>query len=387
MSDATGAHAPIAKVPLRVIAREWGRIGVIGVGGPPAHIALLRHLSVERHHWLSSEEFEHAVAAANLLPGPASTQLMIYSAWRLRGARGALVGGISFILPGLVLIIGLSVLFFAHHPSRVILGAALGAGAVVPAIALRTAWQLAQPSWHNASDRSTRLRWSAYAALGVGSALFVPALVVIALVGCGVAEILARHEGPRHALAAGLATVHTVVLGGLGALAWIAFKVGALSYGGGFVIIPLMQHDVVSTYHWMSGAQFLNAVALGQITPGPVVLTVSAVGYAAHGLGGAGLATVVAFAPSFAFIIVGARHFDRLRQNPTVLAFLAGAGPSVIGAIGASAIALAMLISHLWQGAVLAAALAWLLGLRRGSTSMLLGAAVLGALISGVVPV
>jgi chromate transporter len=117
-----------------------------------------------------------------------------------------------------------------------------------------------------------------------------------------------------------------------------------------------------------------------------VVLTVSAVGYAAHGLGGAGIATVVAFAPSFAFIIVGARHFDRLRLNTTVLAFLAGAGPSVIGAIGASAIALAMFITHLWQGAVLAAALTWLLGLRRGSTTMLLGAAVLGALISGVVP-
>jgi chromate transporter len=387
MTEATGATAPIARVSLRVIAQQWGRIGVIGVGGPPAHIALLRDLVVQQEKWLDAEEFEHAIAAANLLPGPASTQLMIYSAWRLRGVRGALLGGLCFIVPGLILIVGLSALFFTHHPSRFILGAALGAGAVVPAIAARTAWQLVTPSWRHTTSTVARVRWSVYAALGAATALFAPALVVLALLACGAVEILARRTNVRHGLLAGLATVHAVVLGGWGALSWVAFKVGALSYGGGFVIIPLMQHDVVSTYHWMSGAQFLNAVALGQITPGPVVLTVSAVGYAAHGMTGAALATVVAFTPSFVFVIVGARHFERLRRNSTVGAFLAGAGPSVIGAIAASSIALAMLMSQAWQGAVLAVALLWLVGLRRSPTLMLLGAGVLGAVLSGVVPV
>ena len=98
-------------------------------------------------------------------------------------------------------------------------------------------------------------------------------------------------------------------------VAWVAFKVGALSYGGGFVIIPLMQADAVSRYHWMTGGQFLNAVALGQITPGPVVQTVAVVGYAAAGLAGGLLAAAVAFAPSFAFVLLGARRFDRLRAN------------------------------------------------------------------------
>jgi chromate transporter len=387
VSESTGATAPIAKVPLRVIAREWGRIGVVGVGGPPAHIALLRRLSVERRGWLSAEEFEHAVAAANLLPGPASTQLMIYCAWRLRGTRGAVIGGLCFILPGFVLIVGLSALFFAHHPARVILAAALGAGAVVPAIAARTAWQLAVPSWRATSQRAVHVRWTLYLVVGVVAALFAPALVVLALVACGAIEVIARRTASRHGLLAAAGVVHGVVIGGVGALAWVAFKVGALSYGGGFVIIPLMQHDVVSTYHWMSGPQFLNAVALGQVTPGPVVLTVAAVGYAAHGLSGAALAAAVAFAPSFAFILLGARYFERIRTNPSVLAFLLGAGPSVIGAIGASAWALAMLITHLWQGALLAGALIWVFALRRGSTSMLLGAALVGIIISGVVPV
>jgi chromate transporter len=387
MTEAAGAFAPIARVPLGVIVREWGRIGVIGVGGPPAHIALLRSVMVEREEWMSAEEFEHAIAAANLLPGPASTQLMIYCAWRLRGARGALVGGLCFIAPGFVMIVALAALFFAHHPAHFLLGVALGAGAAVPAVAARTAFQLAVPSWRNLPARATRVRWALYCALGAAAALFLPALVVLALVACGAAEVVARHPSARHGLGAVLASAHVAVLGGLGALTWVAFKVGALSYGGGFVIIPLMQHDVVTTYHWMTGAQFLNVVALGQVTPGPVVLTVSAVGYAAHGLSGAALATVVAFAPSFCFILLGARHFDRLRLNSSVAAFLAGAGPSVIGAIGASALALALLMTHLWQGPVLAAALVWMFALKRSSPVMLIGAALIGGVISGVVPV
>ena len=125
--------------------------------------------------------------------------------------------------------------------------------------------------------------------------------------------------------------------GGLGALAWVALKVGALSYGGGFVIIPLMQGDAVDRYGWMTDTQFAGAVALGQVTPGPVIHTVTAVGYAAAGVGGALLAAVVAFAPSFAFVLAGAGRFDALRDNAAVRAFLDGAGPAAIGAILGSA--------------------------------------------------
>jgi chromate transport protein ChrA len=125
--------------------------------------------------------------------------------------------------------------------------------------------------------------------------------------------------------------------GGLIALGWVAFKVGALAYGGGFVIVPLMQAEAVGHYHWMSSAQFLNAVALGQITPGPLVQTVAVVGYAAAGVGGGLLAAAVAFAPSFSFILLGARRFDRLRADARQ-AFLDGAGPAAVGAIIGSAI-------------------------------------------------
>jgi chromate transporter len=173
-----------------------------------------------------------------------------------------------------------------------------------------------------------------------------------------------------------------VVIGGLGALAWVALKVGALSYGGGFVIIPLMQHDAVTTYHWMTGAQFLNAVALGQVTPGPVVQTVAVVGYAAGGVGGGLLAALIAFAPSFFFILFGGPRFDQIRANRMVEGFLTGAGPAVIGAIAGSAIPLGLSFSHLWQIPVLGGALVWLFVARRGVVSGLLIAGAVGIVVA-----
>jgi chromate transporter len=165
---------------------------------------------------------------------------------------------------------------------------------------------------------------------------------------------------------------------------WTALKVGALSYGGGFVIVPLMQADAVHVYHWMSGGQFLNAVALGQVTPGPVVATVAAVGYAAHGIAGGVLAASVAFAPSFSFILLGGQRFERLRQNAAARAFLDGAGPAAIGAIFGAAIPLTGALQEQWQYLVLVAAAVALLVLRRGIVQTLLAAGAAGWLATVV---
>ena len=175
-----------------------------------------------------------------------------------------------------------------------------------------------------------------------------------------------------------LAVAVPAAAGGLLAVAWVAFKVGALSYGGGFVIIPLMQHDAVHTYHWMSGAQFLSAVALGQVTPGPVVQTVAVVGFAAAGVGGGLLASLVAFTPSFVFVLAGARHFAALRRNARVQAFLTGAGPAAIGAIAGATVPLGLELAHLWQLGVLAAAASWLIALRRNVALAIAGSAAVG---------
>jgi chromate transporter len=425
-------------VPLRTIAREWGRIGCIGFGGPPAHIALLRALCVDRRGWISAAEFEDGVVTTNMLPGPASTQLAIFCAWRLRGTLGALIGGACFIVPGLIVILGLSAVFLAPHPPLWIKGAAAGAGAAVPVVALSAAIGLAPASWRRAGAarparpdaarparpagpdaahparparpdaahpaRPARARWACYLLIGGAAGALLGPFLVLFLVGCGLLEMLVRtrpawsarlrrpagrpaaEDSQRPAalallakLATPLAPVGSVVAaGGLLSVAWVAFKVGALSYGGGFVIIPLMQHDAVNTYHWMSSAQFLSAVALGQVTPGPVVQTVAVVGYAAAGVGGGLLASFVAFAPSFAFVLIGGPRFDQLRRNAGIQAFLTGAGPAAIGAIAGAAIPLGLALSHLWQVALLALVAAWLVGLRRGVVTAIVGAGVLG---------
>jgi chromate transporter len=379
----TGGPAAAAEpVPLRVIAGQWARLGCIGFGGPPAHIALLRKLVVDDRAWLDPGEFEDGVAAVNLLPGPASTQLTIYCAWRLRGAAGALLGGAGFILPGLAVILTLSTVFLAEHPPGWVAGAALGAGSAVPAVAVAAALGLVPPSWRRAGTTAARVRWIGYLLAGGAAAALAGPFLVLVLVGCGLIEAVLR-AAPRVPPAAPAVALPlaAAAAGGIASLAWLAFKVGALSFGGGFVIIPLMQHDAVHTYHWMTAGQFLTAVALGQVTPGPVVQTVAVVGYAAAGIGGGLLASLVAFTPSFCFVLGAGRYFDRLRRSQGVQAFLTGAGPAAIGAIAGAAIPLVAALAHLWQAGVLVLAAAWLIGLRRGVVPAIVGAAALGVLV------
>jgi chromate transporter len=376
----TTQATPASALSIRTIAHEWGRIGCIGFGGPPAHIALLRQLCVERRRWLEPREFEDAIAACNLLPGPASTQLAIFCAWRLRGRVGALVGGACFIVPGLILILALSALFLATSPPTWVRGA--GAGAAVAAVAVQAGAGLVPAS---RARMSSRWRWAAYLAAGGVAAATVGPWLVLVLLSCGLVELGLRRSwadgGAGAVVPLPLLAAAGGGSGGLLALSWVAIKVGALSYGGGFVIIPLMQSDAVNRYHWMTSGQFLNAVALGQVTPGPVVHTVAVVGYAAAGVGGGLLAALVAFSPSFAFVLLGADRFDRLRGNPGVKAFLDGAGPAAIGAILGTAIPLTRALAETWQYAVLAVAAVVLLVLRRGVVPTLLLAGAAGIVV------
>jgi chromate transporter len=356
------------------IARRWGRIGCVGFGGPPVHIGLLRELCVERHRWLTPTQFERAIAATNILPGPSSTQLAIYCAWRLRGVRGALLGGACFIVPGLALIIALAALFLASSPPAWLRGAGMGAGAAVAAVAVRAGSDLVRPIWTSAGTRHRRTRVLAYGLAGAVAAAITGPWLVLVLLACGALELAGRRL-LRWPLLAGVA----VKTGGTAALAWMSLKIGALAFGGGFVIVPLMESDAVSTYHWMTHAQFLDAVALGQVTPGPLVQTVAVVGYAAAGVPGALLAALVAFSPSFSFILIGAPRFERLLADERARAFLAGAAPAAAGAIVGASIPLTGALSETWQYAVLACAALALLALRRSIVSTLLVAGAVGA--------
>ena len=363
-----------------VVAREWTRLGLIGFGGPPAHIALLRQLVVARRQWMDARAFEDANAACGILPGPASTQMAIYCAYRVGGPAGALIGGLGFIAPAVIIILALSAVVLGHAPPLWVRGAGAGAGAAVPAVAVHAARGLIGPSLSRARERSALVPWALYVSAGVAAAIVLGGFLVLVLVACGAVEVMRRR--PRSASPLLSVVPATVSAGGYGALAWTALKVGALSFGGGFVIIPLMQGDAVHVNHWMTNAQFLNAVALGQITPGPVVATIAAVGYAAHGLAGGVMAAAIAFVPSFAFVLVAGRRFEDLRDLPGPRAFLDGAGPAAIGAIGGAAVTLAAVLTEAWQFAVLGAALVALLVLRRGVVITLLTGALVGVVLA-----
>ncbi|HXP36545.1 MAG TPA: chromate transporter, partial [Solirubrobacteraceae bacterium] len=232
------------ELPLATVAREWTRIGCIGFGGPPAHIALFRQLCVSRNEWLSEEQFERAIAATNMLPGPASTQLAIYCAWRLRGAKGALAGGVCFIAPGLLLILLLSMLFLTGSPPAWIRGAGMGAGAAIAPVAVSAGLSVAAPIWR----RALAPRWQILGfslAGGIAAATAGPWLVLV-LIACGALELTSRglhRSGMTLQTWPLLAAIHDQ--GGVAALIWTALKVGALAFGGGFVIVPLMQSDAV----------------------------------------------------------------------------------------------------------------------------------------------
>jgi chromate transporter len=377
------AAEPRSRATLVTVAREWTRLGVTGFGGPPAHVALLRRL-MDRFGWMDAREFADANAACGLLPGPASTQLAIFCAYRVAGTPGAIVGGLGFVMPAVLLVLGLSVLFLSHAPPLWVRGAGAGSGAAVAAVAVDAARGLLGPSFQRVrAERSGTIAWIAYLLAGVLAAAVVGPYLVLVLLGCGLLELVRRHRPhtvPAVHLGPLAVLTSAVSSGGIAALAWTAFKVGALAFGGGFVIVPLMQGDAVHTYHWMTNSQFLNAVALGQVTPGPVVATIAAVGFAAHGLVGGMLAAVIAFAPSFSFIVLGGNRFEDIRRNAAARAFLDGASPAAIGAILGASITLAAALHEGWQFTVLAAAAIALLVLRRGVVQTLLVAGAIGAI-------
>ncbi len=380
---AADSSAARARVGLGEVLLQWGRIGSISFGGSPTHIALLRDLCVDRKRWIEATEFEDGLATCNLLPGPASMQLAVLCAWNVAGPVGAVVGGVAFIVPGLALILGLAAVLLEGSPPTWVLAAVAGTGAAVAAVAVRAGTSLIPASWARARSH---VRWLIYALAGGIAAATVGPWLVVVLLACGAIEMgiarfgttdqLGVHASPFLIIAAAAATS-----GGVLALAWVALKVGALGYGGGFVIIPLMHHDAVYNYNWMTDSQFLDAVALGQMSPGPITLTVAYVGYAASGLGGGLLATVVAFSPSFLFVLLGARHFHALRRNIAVRAFLDGAGPAAIGAIIGVAFPLAQALEERWQFAVLGGALLLLVVLRRSPVFTMLLAAAVGVVV------
>ena len=332
------------------------RIGVLGFGGPQAHIAMLREEIVQSRGWVDAERFDEGLGLCEALPGPASSQMAIYLGWLQRGFLGGLISGICFLLPGLLIVLGLSELWRNGQSIPSFSTALQTLQPVIAAIIWAFAWKLL----HNRKAGWQRITAGLVMLGGLlnnFSPLTLPAGGLLLLAGLSRWLIAPKPSAPTPPSAGNagllapipLATAPLLVgsWGVLGQLFAVFFKTGLLVFGGGLVIIPLLEQQVVSL-GWLNSAQFLDGVAIGQISPGPVVLTSAFVGYQAAWQEGGALfavlaactATAAIFLPSFAFILVGAPFLQRLRHQPSVKTMLSGLLAGVPGAVAAAAVPL-----------------------------------------------
>lgn len=349
---------PSLSVRLKEIAQLFFKLGLIGFGGPQAHIAMIHDEAVVRRGWFSEDEFLEGVAFCEMLPGPASTQMGIYTGYIQAGQLGALVAGICFILPAFFIVVALSWAYFRFQGVPQINHIFLGVSPVVIAIILGFCWKLAKKAIKNWKDVAIALTvvlitlvfqinilWQFIFAGIAGLILYPPkqppssnrSLNAWLLPHFPQVFLTLPNETLTLPSFWGLERIQDYFL----PLSVFFFKVGSFIFGGGLVIIPLLESEVVSRLHWLTSSEFIHGVAIGEITPGPVVITAAFVGYRVAGFLGALVSTMAIFLPSFLFIMVASPFLRSIRLNPRVQSFLKGVTPAVLGAIIGATIPLA----------------------------------------------
>jgi chromate transporter len=330
--------------PLGAFVAYFLRLGALGFGGPIALAGYMQRDLVERRRWVTADDYLEGLALAQLAPGPLAAQLAIYLGWVRAGILGATLVGIAFILPSFVIVLCLSALYVRFGGLPWMQGAFYGVGAAVIAIIVRSAWKLVRLTL--AKDR---LLWAVFAANAAVTALAQQEIVWVFLLS-GVVVLLVRARLPRASVAAlalpwplGLMTgLHGAAAPGtLATLAWFFVKAGAVVFGSGLAIVPFLYGGVVGAHHWLTERQFLDAVAVAMITPGPVVITVAFIGYLVAGPAGATVAAAGVFLPVYLFVVLPAPYVRRWAQNPRLKAFVAGVTAAATGAIAGAALVLA----------------------------------------------
>jgi len=324
---------------LRDLAGYFLRLGTTGFGGPVALVGYMQRDLVEERRWFTPEEYREGLALAQLAPGPLAAQLAIYMGWARGGAFGAAVVGLAFVLPSFAMVVGIALLYLRFGGLSWMQGAFYGIGAAVIAIIARSAARLTRLTLG-----ADRLLWGVFALAGLVTA-WTESEIVWVFVGGGLLILLVRSgvgsRLPRMALAIGL--VPPGLLTGLAGqpasgatlwrIGWYFAEAGAFVFGSGLAILPFLHAGVVQRFHWLDERQFLDAVAVAMITPGPVVITVAFVGYLVAGFAGAVIAALGTFLPCYLFTVVPAPHFKRWSRNREIKAFVDGVTAAATGAI------------------------------------------------------
>ena len=317
---------------LPALTRYFLRLGSVGFGGPIALVGYMQRDLVGARGWFSEREFTDGLAFSQLMPGPLAAQLAVYLGWLRGRAMGATLAGLAFVAPSFVIVLAISLAYGRWGGLPWMRGAFYGIAAAVVAIIAKSAWKLARL----ALARDPVL-WT----LGAVNAAVVAALqaeIVWVVLASGAAVLAARRLS-AHA-SRPLALLAPAGLVPLAQVFWFFTKAGALVFGSGLAIVPYLYGGVVEQYGWLDDRQFLDAVAVSMITPGPVVITVVFMGYLAAGVPGGFAAALGVFLPVYLSVLLGARHFERLARNSQVRAFVDGVTAAATGAIAGAAFVL-----------------------------------------------
>lgn len=319
--------------PLSQVTRLFLRLGFTAFGGPAAHVAMMREEVVRKRGWLTDEEFLDALSATNFIPGPNSTELALHVGMKQAGFPGLLAAGAAFILPAALIVSAFAWAYVRYGSLPAAQSVLHGVKPVIIAVVLIALYQLSRAALKN--------RW--LAALGitalVANALGVNELAVIA--GAGAAAAFAA--APRRAAFAGfplLGAMASPAPFSLTKLTLFFLKVGSVLFGSGYVLLAYLRGDLVNRLHWLTESQLLDAVAVGQFTPGPVFTTATFIGYLLGGAKGAALATAAIFLPAFVFVAATSHLLPRLRKSRVAGAILDGVNA---GSVAVMAVTLASL--------------------------------------------
>lgn len=303
------------------------KLGVIGFGGPAAHIAMMRDETVRRRQWFSDEEFMQMVGATNLIPGPNSTEMAMHIGLKRAGARGLVAGGLSFIVPAVVIVGAIAWLYAEHGTDPLVFDIRYGVLPVIIAVIAHAVWGLGTANLRSPAGLATASIACIAYLLGVHE------LVIIAGLGSVWTLVhLARNTAARTNSFAGAGVVALLATQPtLTRLFFVFLEVGSVLYGSGYVLVAFLDSRLVTDHGYLTAEQLLDAVAVGQITPGPVFTTATFIGWQILGVAGAALATLGIFGPSFVFVGLLDRILRWLRARPAASAFLRGVTMSSLG--------------------------------------------------------
>jgi chromate transporter len=331
-AESPAAPAEPLGLRLRQLAWLFLKLGTTAFGGPAAHVAMMQEEVVERRKWLTTTEFLDMYAAANFIPGPNSTEMTIFIGHRRAGWRGLIVAGMCFILPAALLCTAIAALYVAWGRNPVSVSILWGVKPVVIAVVAQALFRLgksAVKSWLLAAVALVAME-----ILFLQDWLAGQAHELTVLFGAGLVVAFLRSKKrpgtnlPLLALPLGQATLPAAAAFAGSAPLWTVFliflKIGAVLFGSGYVLLAFLQADFVDRHHWLTQEALLDAVAVGQATPGPVFTTATFIGYVVAGPWGALVATVGIFLPAFGFVAASAPLLPRLRKSPFFAAFLDG---------------------------------------------------------------